>query len=206
MTIELDIRFLLLASWSACLGQRNAKRLEDRLEHVVRIGSVDQAQVKRQRRTLDELLQERRDDIGPHAPEARARKIDVRYEQRLDADLEGDMRERFRGGHDRGSMAADACGAQRLRERLPECASRGPHFFFCVSERNLEREIERRIGHQDAEQVIQHGDARRNVRASVPGHRQTYLRARFLSSIGGGHSSASVAKRCRFNSSADRPL
>src|SRR6476620_515569 len=110
------IRSVLSWAGSACLREGNAQRLEDRLEHVVGIGTVDQADVERQRRAFDHLAEERGDEVGGHPAQPRLGEIDVGNEQRSLAHLEGSVRERFGGRNDCRSVTGRALGAERLRE------------------------------------------------------------------------------------------
>ena len=175
------------AAWSARLRKRDAERLEDRLEHVLRVGSVHQAHVQGERGAVDELAQKRGDDVGRHAAEPRARQIDVGDEQRLVARLERDVRERLRGGHDGGSVAAAPFDPQRLCKRLAERASCRTHLFLRVSGSHLEREVERGIAREQSEQVVEHGHARRDVRLALADDDDADLRARFVFRIRSPH-------------------
>ncbi len=158
----------------------------------MRVGSVDQPHVESQRRAVDELAQKRGDDVGRYAPEPLAGKVDVGDEQRLIADFERDVRERFSRRHNGGPMPAQRFSAQRLRERLAERAAGCAHLFLGVAGSNFEREVERGVAREQAEQVIQNGDAGRDVRVAASFHRHAHPRTRVVRSIGRRHSSASV--------------
>src|SRR5919109_2709963 len=61
--------------------ERNAERLEDRLEHVLRIFALDQPDVQRQPGALGELLQEARDDVFLETRYVGRGEIDVRDDE-----------------------------------------------------------------------------------------------------------------------------
>src|SRR3954454_14622754 len=65
----------------AGLCQSHAQRLEDRLEHVLRVGSVEQPHVQRHACALRKAFQEAARDIGSEPADARLRKIDVRDDE-----------------------------------------------------------------------------------------------------------------------------
>ena len=80
------------------MRKSNAKRLEDRLEHVLRVAPLDETHVQRQARRLRELVQEAGRKISGQPRDACLRQIDVRDEQGPPGRLECDMRERFAEG------------------------------------------------------------------------------------------------------------
>ena len=82
---------------AAGLGERDAERLEDRLEHVLRVVAGDQPHVQRDPGALGELAQEVGDEVGVEPADPRVGEIDVRHEQRPARHLEGDVGERLVG-------------------------------------------------------------------------------------------------------------
>src|SRR5258708_30759292 len=64
------------------LRQRNAERLEDRIQHVLRVLAVQEADVERQAGPLGEPLEEATCDVRAKAPDTRLREVDVPDEQR----------------------------------------------------------------------------------------------------------------------------
>src|SRR4051794_2053082 len=75
----------------ACLREGDAQRLEDRIEDVLRVGAVEQADVQRQSRAVGEPLEEAAGDVVAEAADARVREIDVGDEQRLVRHFEHDV-------------------------------------------------------------------------------------------------------------------
>ena len=157
------------------------------------VGSVDQPDMQCQRSAFDELLEKGRGHICRHPAETRAREVDVRHEQCLVARLEGDVRERLGGRHNRRAVAAETLGAQRPRQRLAERATGGTHLFLGVSRRDLQRDVERGVVGQQAEEMVEHGHAGGDVRGAVTADRHPHCRARVVGPISRGHSPASVA-------------
>src|SRR5207249_445356 len=145
MTILSDMRLFLSPARAARLRKCHSERLEDRLEHVVRVRAVDQPHVERQGGAVDELAQERRDEIDRHAAEPGTREVHVGHEQRLVARLERDVRERLGRRKDGGAVAARAFGAKRCGERLAERPSGCAHFRIGVAGSDLECEVEGRV-------------------------------------------------------------
>src|SRR4051794_21113276 len=108
---------------AAGLREGDAQRLEDRFEHVLRIGSVQEAHVQGDAGSLGEALEEPARDVGAEAADARLGQIDVRDEERLAGHLEHDARERLRRRHRRKAVMASPVAAERLGERAPEPAA-----------------------------------------------------------------------------------
>src|ERR687884_2317381 len=106
------------------LRQRDAERLEDRLQHVLGVLAVDEPHVHRQARALGELLEEPRDDVALEPRYVRRREVDVRDDERPPRDLERDVRQRLVGRHDRRAVPPRAL-RQRLGERAAQRAPRG---------------------------------------------------------------------------------
>src|SRR5438132_9586758 len=65
------------------LAERCPDRLEDRREHVLRVGPLDEAYVQVQPGGERELLEEARCDVGREPADALVREIDVRDEAGL---------------------------------------------------------------------------------------------------------------------------
>ena len=82
-----------------CAGtrQRSAERLEDRVEDVLGVISLEQTDVQRQDRR--EALQEVTDDVRCQAADLSGRKIDVRHDERVVGHVERDMGERLTRGY-----------------------------------------------------------------------------------------------------------
>src|SRR5689334_1945585 len=99
---------------SARLGERDAERLEDRLEHVLRIGSVQKPDMQRHARPLGELLEEAACDVRAETADARLRQVDVRDEQRDFRRLEDDARECLRRCHRREAVPRGRRGGEGL--------------------------------------------------------------------------------------------
>jgi subtilisin family serine protease len=174
---------------------------------VVRVRTVDQPHVQRQRGAGDELLEKGSDDVLRHAADPNAGEVDVRHEQRLLARLQRDVRQRLGGRDDRGPVPANALAAQGIRERLAERASGRAHFFLGVAWSHFERHVERRVGRKQAEQVVEGGDPCRDVGGAAPVDGHTHLRVRVVDSIRRGHGPASVPHRfCCFKRWAKRPI
>ena len=173
----------------------------------MRVGTVDQPHVQRQRGAGDELLEKGSDDVVRHAADPNAGEVDVRHEQRRLARLQRDVRQRLGGRNDRGPMPANAFAAQWIRKRLAERASGRAHFVLGVAWSHFEGHVERRVGREQAEQVVEGGDPCSDVggAATVDGH--THLRVRVVDSIRRGHGPASVAHRfCCFKRWASKPV
>src|SRR2546430_1400418 len=89
---------LLSSAGTAALRQRNAERLEDRLQHVLGVPALDQADVERQARPFGELGEKSGDEIGRETADTHIREIDVRDEQRPARGLEHDVGQRLVSG------------------------------------------------------------------------------------------------------------
>ena len=122
--------------------------------------------------------------MSVEAPPSRAsRQVDVRDQQRLVARLERDVRERLGRRNDGRAVAADAVLPQRCGERLAERATGGANLLLRVPGRDLEREVERGVGREQHEQMVEHGHAGRDVRVAAAVDVDPHLRARFLRGI-----------------------
>ena len=64
------------------MGKRNPERLEDRLQHMLRVAALDQPHVKGEAGALGELAQEVPDEIAAQARDARVREVDIRDDER----------------------------------------------------------------------------------------------------------------------------
>src|SRR5215510_9538961 len=106
--------------WSAGLRERHAERLEDRLEHVLRIVAVDQANVQRKPSARGQLVQEARDEVGAEPADPGLREVDVRDDERAPGRLEDDVSERLVRGRDGRSVTSDLVGGERFAKRLAE--------------------------------------------------------------------------------------
>src|SRR4029078_4578844 len=73
------------------LSQRDAERLEDRLQHVLGVLAVDEPHVHGQPPALRELLEEARHDVALESADVRRREVDVRDDERPARDLERDV-------------------------------------------------------------------------------------------------------------------
>ena len=102
--------------------------------------------------------------MSVEAPPSLAWERSTRDQQRLVARLERDVRECLGRRNDGRAMTADAVLPQRCGERLAERTTGGANLFLGVSGRDLEREVERRVGGEQHEQMVEHGDAGRDVR------------------------------------------
>src|SRR4029453_10282155 len=149
--------------WAACLRERHAERLEDRLEHVLRIVAVDQADVQRKPSALRELVQEARDEVGAETADPRLREIDVRYDERPPGCLEHDVRQRLIGGCDSRTVTPHPVRRERLPERLPERPARGRDLRLGLLGSQLQLEVERAVPRQQPEQMVEHGQAAADV-------------------------------------------
>jgi hypothetical protein len=138
---------------------------------------------------------------------ARLGQIHLGDEQGTVAHLERDVRERLRGRDDGGAVTARAVGAQRLGKRLAERAAGGADLFARVTGRNLEREVERRVLGEQLQQMIEHGDARGDVRHALAGDGDAHLGARFGFAMRGSHDASERTPRVSsFERWAERPM
>src|SRR5205085_4927746 len=80
--------FLLPSARPKRLSEGNSERLENRLEHVLRVAAVEKAHVQREAGALRELLEETRGEIALEPGDACLREVDVRDEQRPTGRLE----------------------------------------------------------------------------------------------------------------------
>src|SRR5256885_15595030 len=99
---------LLSSAGTAALRQRDAERLEDRLQHMLGVPALDQADVERQAGSFGELREKPGDEIGRETADTHVREIDVGNEQRPARGLEHDMRQRLVGGEGRRAVATPA--------------------------------------------------------------------------------------------------
>ena len=152
----------------ACLGQRGAEPLEDRLEHVTAVGAVEEPHVEHEPRVLGEHLEEAARDVGAEPADAGLREVDVRDEERLVARLEHDGGERLRRRHGAGAVTACALGPQRPGERVPERRRRGVDLGLRVARLDVEDEIEPRGLGEAREQPVEDGKPRLDRRVAVP--------------------------------------
>ena len=141
------------------LRQRHAERLEDRLEHVLRIGALDQPHVQRQPGALGELSQEGGDDVAGEAGDAGVAEVDVRDDERPPGRFDDDMRERLVRRHGGRAVTTAAACAQGVRERLAERAPGRGHLGLRLARRDLEHEIEGRVLRKQPEEVVEHRHA-----------------------------------------------
>src|SRR2546421_1414684 len=88
----------------ARLGERDAERLEDRLEDVLRVLALDQPHVERQARALGELPEEPGDDVALDARNVGVREVDVRDDERPTGGFERHTGERLVGRDRRRSV------------------------------------------------------------------------------------------------------
>jgi len=146
----------------------------------VRVRAVDQPNVERERGAVDEVAEERSDEVGRHPAQPGPRQVDVGHEQRRVARLERDMSERLGRWDDRGAVAARAFGAKRRGERLAERAARGAHLRVGIAGSDLEGEVEGCVLGQKPQEVIEDRDARDDVRVAASFDRHAHLRARSL--------------------------
>src|SRR5579862_620377 len=165
----MDFSLTLYSFLGARGGEGDAERLEDRLEHVLRVGSVEEAHVQRHTSALGEALEEASRDVRSEAADTRLRQIDIGDEQRLVRRLKDDRGERLRRGHEPRTEASAL--SQQSRQRAPE---RGPRFGdlgFGGAGLDLEDEIEGRVLGEPLEQTVQHRepglDGRRPLYARV---------------------------------------
>src|SRR6185312_11760718 len=86
---------LLLPAGPATPRQGNSQRLEDRLQHVLRIRALDQADVQRQSCALRQLAQERGDDVAREAGDAGVAEVDVRDHEWAAGGLDRDVSKRL---------------------------------------------------------------------------------------------------------------
>src|SRR2546421_5307534 len=105
------------------LRQRDAERLEDRVQYVLGFLALDQADVQREPGALCQLPQEPRREVGVQPGHSRVGEVDVGDDERASGDFERDVREGLVGRDDRGSVAAAGGEVDGGRERLAECAA-----------------------------------------------------------------------------------
>src|SRR5918992_462974 len=153
-TVFSAIGYSVLSRGAARLGEGDPKRLEDRLQDVLRIVAVDEANVQGQTGTHGEFVQETRNEVGAEAADVLCGEVDVRDDERPAGGLERDVCERLVRGNRRASVAADPLGPQQTRERLPEGAPGRGELRLRRSGSNLERQIERRVCRQELEQPV----------------------------------------------------
>ena len=156
------------AARAARLGERDAERLEDRLEHVLGVAALDQPDVERQPGALGQLAQELGDDVGLEPADAGVGEVDVGDDERPARRLEGDVRERLVRRHRRGAVAAHAGVAQLGRERLAERASGSRHLVGGRAGLHLQRQVERRVLGEQRDQVVEDREAGRDRRLRLP--------------------------------------
>jgi hypothetical protein len=149
------------------LRERHAQRLEDRLEHVLRIGAVQQSHVQGQPGTLRKPLEEAPRDVGTEPADARLREIDVRNDERLIRDLQHDARKRLCRRHRREPKTRSAVGTQRFGECAAERAARLRHLGFGGAGLDLEGKVEPRIVSQPFEQSVEYGQAGLDARGAL---------------------------------------
>src|SRR3954470_7194739 len=150
---------LLSSTGATALRQRDPEPLEDRLEDVLRVSALDQADVQGQARSLRELGEKARDEIGGEPTDTHVRKVDVGDDQRPVRHFEHDMRQRLIGGDDGRTVAAHTRGMERIREGLSERPACGRHLRVRLLGRDLERQIEGRMLGEQGEQVVEHRDS-----------------------------------------------
>ena len=161
----------LLSRGTARLRERDAERLEDRLEDVLGVAPLDQAHVQGQAR---------RPRPAPAGSGRRGR-------------CRGRRRARPRGRRSRTRAAASdvsstTCAsassaaiasraepagtvrAQRRRERLAERTARGRDLRVRAARSVLEGQVEARVERELPEQVVEHRQSRRDRRAPAPAH------------------------------------
>jgi hypothetical protein len=166
--------FIRLPPWPARLGQRDAERLEDGLEHVLRVASFDQTDVQCQSSGLGELVEEARSEVAGQPCDPRLRQVHVRDEQRAARRLQDDVRERLVHRYHPGTVASYAFGTKRLRERFTQRTAGRRDLDLGAAGLDIEREIERRRGREQRQQVVEHRHTRADVR--LPPSRDVYAR------------------------------
>src|SRR6266550_1269648 len=174
---------LLSPAGPGALRQCHAEALEDRLQHVLRVSPLDQADVERQACALRELSQKPGDEVGREAADAHVGQIDVRDEQRPPRCFQGDVGERLVGRDDGGAVPARALGVQGSRERLAERPAGGRDLGIGLLRRHLEREVERRVLGQERQKMVEYGNACVDSRPAGAVDVDTCLQPAFLTRI-----------------------
>src|SRR5262245_45589299 len=152
---------------SARLGERDAERLEDRLEDVLRVRALDQPDVDDQACALGQAAQEPCGEVDPEAADPRGREVGVRGHERVARALEDDRRERLVRGHRPG---AEAPGVHRIEE-WPERPAERPaglvHLGLRLVGRELEREVEASRGREQRDEVVEDRQAGLDARLAA---------------------------------------
>src|SRR5215213_739022 len=188
-------------------AQRRAKRLEDRLDDVLRLLAVDEADVERQAGRARKLVEEARDHVGADAPDAGGGQVDVRHDQRPPRGFEDDLGERLVGGGVTRAVADGPLVGERVRKRLAERAAARRGLRDRAAGSDLELEVEAPIAREQSEQVVEDGNPGRHRRLAGAGESDAHPGlSGFASGLGRGHggyaSTRSIwAPRCRRRSS-----
>ena len=150
------------------LPERGAERLEDRLEHVLRVLALEQPDVDVSPAPPASSSQESRDDVAREPADALAAR------SRRSRPRAAARRSRARraasassAGRQRPAAPGAPVGAERLRERAPERAARGRDLLARRSRLDLERDAQPPQRGQRAEQVVEHRQAGRDARRAV---------------------------------------
>ena len=163
----------------AACGERGAESLEDGVEHVLGVVSLEQPDVERQTGSLREAAQEVADHVGGEAADAGLGEIDVRDDERLVARLERDEGERLAVGHRSRAVAlAHAARGDGGRSACAERRACGGDLRRRDAGLDLQREIETRVAGKQLDEVVEDGDAgldahARGGRERRPGRAET---------------------------------
>src|SRR5918994_5070222 len=149
--------------------QRGAEGLEDGFEHVPRVFPVDQADVQREAGGLGERVEEAGGKIAAESARAGLGQIDVAVDEGPVRDLEDDLGERLVGRHERRAVAGHPRAAEHVRERLPERGAGGGDLSLAFAGRQLEPELEAAAAGELGEEMVEDGDAGRDVRRAPAG-------------------------------------
>ena len=130
---------------------------------MLRVAPLDEPHVQSQPGALRQLLEKPRGEITRQTGDARLREVDIGDEQRPAGRFERDVRERLVNRHHGRAVPAHSFGSQRLGQRLRERARGRRDLDLRAARLDLEREIERCIGGEQGEQMVEDGHARRDV-------------------------------------------
>ena len=142
-----------------CLRERHTQRLEDRLEHVLCVGAIEEPHMQRQPGALRKALEEAARDVRAESADARFCEIDVRNDERLVRDLQHDARKRLGRRHRREPKTGCAVGPEWFRERAAERDTRLGHLSFRGAGLDLECKVELRIVSQPLEEPVEYRQA-----------------------------------------------
>jgi hypothetical protein len=93
-----------------------------------------------------------------------------------------------------------------LRERFAKCAPGRPNLLARVAGSDLEREVERRVFGEERQQVVEHRDARTDIRLSGAGDVDAYLGTRFVTMRGCHGASERTGRLYTLQRWAERPM